>query len=497
MKTFFAAFIFLSVAAFAQNHQCPCEQIGLEAKWAAENAVKCYLMPVPRDSNPAPGKYYLAVAVAESQGKHEPLLYLHGGPGIATLGNLPKYLKSETWQRIRDQRPLIFFDYRGTGASQPELCPGLEKELAEVSVKMPASELHAYKLEKLRKCRAAHLAEGIDVAAFSSNQSALDAEAIRNLLNIPLWNVYGVSHGSTVALNLLRNHPQSIRAMILDSPFPPNAPWLDFVRPFAKSFENLEHKIAADPTARARFPNIRETFASAVESLNTQPLQIAIDASGNTRPFTGNDFAWSIWYAMLKPVALPVVPLAISEFEKRNAAIVMDWMTAFSDPEGFGKFSDLQSKAILCYEGSPKTADDTKESLAKKYPEFAAFNIDFEDDLCAVWQPKRAPAKAFEPVVSDVPVLILSGEYDPVCPPIFGELASRTLPRSTFLSIPAESHAAIHADDCLRGIAMDFLLNPEVKVNTQCVARRPKILFATEDLKSELEKIKNVRNSRK
>ncbi len=485
-------------AGFAQ--QCPCDKIGLDVKWATENKVTCYFMPVPRDANPASGKYHLAVAVAaakNAESGNETLLYLHGGPGIATLGNLPKYLKSKTWDRIREDRALVFFDYRGTGNSEPELCPGLEKELAEVSAKLSPAEASAYKIEKLRKCRAAHLAEGIDVASFSSLQSAEDAHAVMAGLKIPTWSVYGVSHGTAVALNLLRNHPQSIKAMILDSPFPPNAPWLDFVRPFAKSFENLEQKIAQDPAAVARFPDIRKSFAAAFESLNREPLKIAIDDKGNTRPFTGNDFAWSIWNAMLKPAALPFVPLAITEFENRNASAVMPWMTSFSDPDGFGKFSEYQSKAILCFEGSPQTSEDTKESLAKKYPEFAAFNMDFEDALCAAWQPKSAGKDYFLPVASDVPVLVISGEYDPVCPPMFGEITASTLSRSVFVTVPAASHAAIHADDCMRDVSIGFLSSPEAPVDVQCIARRKAVTFATKDLLSGLEQAVKARASQK
>ncbi len=496
---FCALFIYHGIVA-QDKFKCPCDKIGLDVKWAAENKVNCYFMSVPRDGSAASGKHNLAVAVAEAKSNasaREPLLYLHGGPGIATLGNLPKYLKSKTWDRMREDRPLVFFDYRGTGESEPLLCPGLDKTLAEASTKMSPAEVNTLKLELLRKCRAAHLAEGIDIASFSSHQSAQDANAVRLNLNIPTWSVYGVSHGTTVALNLLRDHAKSVNAMILDSPFPPNAPWLDFVRPFAVSFENLEQKILEDPNAAARFPTIRKSFANAYDSLNKEPLQIAVDNKGNTRPFTGNDFAWSIWNALLKPIALPVVPLAITEFEKRNASIVMPWMMSFSDPNGFGKFSEYQSKAILCFEGGPRSADDTKDALARKYPEFAAFNMDFEDELCAAWQPKGAPASAFLPVSSDVPVLVISGEYDPVCPPVFGELTAKTLSRSTFVTVPAASHAAIHADDCMRDLAIGFLAQPGAAVDTQCVANRPKVSFVTQDLASALEKVKKESAAKK
>ena len=227
--------------------------------------------------------------------------------------------------------------------------------------------------------------------------------------------------------------------------------------------------------------------------MNQVPYKIKINEAGDTYPFTGNDFAWSIWNAMLKPAAIPFVPLALKEVANGNDSILSKWVVAFSDPNAFGKFSELQSKAILCYEGKPKTAADTKASLQTQYPDFASFNIDFEGELCAAWQPESAAVQAFEPVVSDVPVLILSGEYDPVCPPLFGEITAKTLSRSTFINVPAASHAAIHVDDCMRNVAAAFLKEPAKKLSLACVSNRPGINFITGNLQVALAEMNKTK----
>ena len=435
------------------------------------------------------GKFYLAVLVAPSINKtnESPLLYLHGGPGYATLGNVPRYLKSKTWELIRENRSLVFFDYRGTGFSEPKICPYINDSLARFSRNniSPVAR-QSYKIALYKKCRLQLLAEGIDVSAFNSFQLAEDAETIRKSLEIEKWNVYGVSFGTTVGLNLLRSHGKHIRSMILDSPFPPNAPWLDFVRPFDTTFKVLEANIAADPIAFSNFPSIRTDFVKAVTRLNTNPVKIKNKYFSGTYDFNGNDFAWSVWNAMLKPAAIPLVPLTIHEVGNGNDSVLSKWVVAFNSPSSFGVFSELQSKAILCYEGKPKTQADTKASLLAKYPEFSSFNIDFEGDVCEAWQPKSAGKQAFEPVVSKVPVLILSGEYDPVCPPLFGELTARTLSKSTFIIVPSASHAAIHVDDCIRNIAATFLSEPRKKLEVNCATNRPQIKFVTDSLTERL-----------
>ncbi|MEO6454179.1 MAG: alpha/beta fold hydrolase, partial [Ginsengibacter sp.] len=444
--------------------------------WADSNKISCYLIPVLRDiSHKARGKFYLSALVAPSLNKtnETPLLYLHGGPGIATLENVPRYLKSKTWKLIREKKPIIFFDYRGTGFSEPALCPYLKDSLTEFSRNNISQEAkQSYKIALYKKCRLQLLSSGIDVSAFNSFQLSEDAEAIRKSLQIDKWKVYGVSFGTTVALNLLRNHGKHISSMILDSPFPPNAPWLDFVRPFDTCFKVLEKNISADPIAFSHFPSTRTDFVKAVTRLNKTPAKIKNNDNDDGYDFNGDDFAWSIWTAMLKPNAIPLVPLAIQEVGNGNDSILSKWVAAFNDPNSFGMFSELQSKAILCYEARPKTEADTKTSLLAKYPDFSSFNIDFEGDVCEAWQPKSAGEQLFEAVVSSVPVLILSGEYDPVCPPFFGEITAKTLSKSTFIIVPSASHAAIHVDECLRNIAADFLSDPEKKLILDCVNNR-------------------------
>lgn len=496
MKKLFTICSFFILPAISCCQQgkylCPCNKIGLDTAWARTNKVSCYLIPVEKDiSKSSIGKFYLAAAVAPSLAttNEAPLLYLHGGPGIATLGNVPKYLQSKTWKDIREKRALIFFDYRGTGFSEPALCPGMIDSLAVFSKTNPsAKQKKDYEISLYKNCRQLHLREGIDVSSFSAMQLAADAEAIRKSLQIVDWNVYGVSFGTTVALNMIRNYSKHIKAVILDSPFPPNAPWLDFVRPFDTCFKVLENNIAADPIAATAFPAVRNDFVKGIKRLNNVPFKVKYGTY--SYDVTGDDFAWGIWSALLSPKAIPLVPLAIKEVANGNDSILSKLIAVFSQPNTYGKFSATQSKAIMCYEGRPRKPGDSEASLRKQYPDFASFISAFDEAICKVWRPDIATEKTFEPVVSNVPVLILSGEYDPVCPPVFGNITAATLSKSFHLVVPAASHAAIHADDCIRNIAVSFLLDPSIRPDDKCVRERMKINFVTADLKKSLDGFK-------
>lgn len=488
-------FILPAISFCQQNkYLCPCNKIGLDTAWARTNKVSCYLIPVEKDiAKSSAGKYYLAAAVASSltATNEAPLLYLHGGPGIATVENIPKYLQSKTWKTLREKHSLVFFDYRGTGFSEPSLCPGMQDSLDVFSKTNPsAKQKKEYEVTRYKKCREQHLKEGIDVSTFSAARLAADAEGIRKNLQITNWNLYGVSFGTTVALNMIRNHSKHIKAVILDSPFPPNSPWLDFVRPFDTCFKVLEKNISADLIAAAAFPAMRNDFVNAIKRLNKVPFKIRY-GSYSSYDITGDDFAWGIWSAMLSPKAIPLVPIAIKEVANGNDSILSKLIAVFSKPNSYGKFSATQSRAIMCYEGRPRKPEDSEASLLTQYPDFASFISAFDEAICNVWRPDIATEKTFEPVVSNVPVLILSGEYDPVCPPVFGDITAATLSKSVHLVVPAASHAAIHADDCIRNIAGSFLLDPSIKPDEKCVRERMKLNFVTADLRKALDGLKN------
>ncbi len=55
------------------------------------------------------------------------------------------------------------------------------------------------------------------------------------------------------------------------------------------------------------------------------------------------------------------------------------------------------------------------------------------------------PADFHQPVHSDRPVLLLSGEFDPVTPPRYGEQVARTLPNGRHLVLRGQGHNVITA----------------------------------------------------
>ncbi|MFN8451852.1 MAG: alpha/beta hydrolase [Anaerolineae bacterium] len=89
---------------------------------------------------------------------------------------------------------------------------------------------------------------------------------------------------------------------------------------------------------------------------------------------------------------------------------------------------------------------------------------------CEIWDVTPAPEFEAEPVVSDLPVLVLAGEYDPATPPAWGEIAAETLSNSFFFEFPGVGHGTIDGGDCPRSIFLAFLDDPTTEPDASCIA---------------------------
>jgi len=100
--------------------------------------------------------------------------------------------------------------------------------------------------------------------------------------------------------------------------------------------------------------------------------------------------------------------------------------------------------AVTCAEDTPRVtpAELNKILPALRAPALAQHNL----DACAGWPRAAPPADFYAPLVSDKPVLLLSGGLDPVTPPRNGEEVARTLTHSRHVIAAGYGHiVSLHA----------------------------------------------------
>jgi pimeloyl-ACP methyl ester carboxylesterase len=82
----------------------------------------------------------------------------------------------------------------------------------------------------------------------------------------------------------------------------------------------------------------------------------------------------------------------------------------------------------------------------------------------------EVPADVHELSRSKVPVLLMSGNLDPVTPPAFGERVAKQLPNSLHVIFSNASHGG--AGWCGRNLMVEFIEKGSVRgLDTACVGR--------------------------
>ena len=80
---------------------------------------------------------------------------------------------------------------------------------------------------------------------------------------------------------------------------------------------------------------------------------------------------------------------------------------------------------------------------------------------------------------SDIPTLILAGEYDQNTPASWGRLAGETLSRSHFVEFPATGHGVVARGHCAARLIAAFFRDPWRRPDTHCVDAIPSPDFAS------------------
>jgi hypothetical protein len=89
---------------------------------------------------------------------------------------------------------------------------------------------------------------------------------------------------------------------------------------------------------------------------------------------------------------------------------------------------------------------------------------------CLKWSSAPSAVDENQPVRSDIPALVITGQFDPVTPPLYSEIAARTLTNSFVYTFPGLAHTVSLDDhDCPRDIVSQFLYDPTIAPYDGCI----------------------------
>ena len=137
--------------------------------------------------------------------------------------------------------------------------------------------------------------------------------------------------------------------------------------------------------------------------------------------------------------------------------------------------------SVTCAEDVPFIDQEEAARLNASNP-FGNYRVFQQTRACGMWPRGEIPADFLEPLRSDVPVLIFSGNMDPITPPKYGAEVARNLPNSRHIIIPEAAHGVdgLTDPDCIDRIAIEFLDKADAKnLDVSCVDRMARPPFAT------------------
>jgi pimeloyl-ACP methyl ester carboxylesterase len=435
--------------------------------------LRCGTVSVPRSyDNPSGDRFKLAVVVVKSVQQPalpDPVVYISGGPGSP----LTIYADHQARAPYAPSRDLILVDQRGTGRSEPKLCPDLDGALFDAALAV-ATDASDDALAKRRTvyaaCRTEATAHGFYLKDFGTSVTVADFEWVRRALGVERWNVYGESYGTTVAMTLVALHPETVRAAVLDSIYPPDPRPMQSTN-VADALDAFFGYCAGDQACAAAYPDLAATYRETVSGLARAPLMVAmppeVHLPDDRVSLTSTLFEALVGQLIYYPTAYPSLPHLIATVHDR-------------DSQGLGKvLASAFAAAAAEVNHSTYIAVECRDRPHYRDPLPAGAGVVDRLQLyglCDDWS-EIGPAPLV-PIGTAVTTLVLSGEFDPVARPSLSQhVAALIGPNARWVEFPRVGHNVRAFSQCGAKIAADFIDNPARSLDTSCADRAPPIPF--------------------
>lgn len=437
--------------------------------------LRCGVVGVPRNyARPEAGQYKLAVVVVRSERQPalpEPVVYMSGGPG----GPLTVYTYYQAAHPLAAGRDIILVDQRGTGRSEPDLCPSLAGSFADALVEVvldPAGEEQRRAL--FAACRKEAEAQGIDLTGFGTPVTVEDFDRVRQALGIERWNVFGVSYGTTVAMTLMARHPETVRSAVLDSINPPDPilpPWSANVADAIKAFLAF---CQADASCGAMYPDLAGTYRDTVDQLRKAPLSFPLPSglhgSDSHGPLTAGLFELVVGRMVYFPQFYPGLPRLIAQVHGGNTSdFTAATATILAEARDRDTGTSFRANAAIDCRDRPRF----HEPLGPHADDLDRTSL---YGICGDWvQPGPPP---LVPIGTTVPTLMIAGQFDPNARPTFSQGVAELIgPHVQWIEFAQAGHSVRSSNPCAAGIVAAFIEHPTQPVEASCATRPAPIRF--------------------
>ncbi len=450
---------------------------------ADAEGVACGYLTVPEfHDQPDGDAIQLAIVILKSTSDNpapDPLILTQGGPGGSGIDLYKVLLDSgdafgRLGKELRAQRDVIIFEQRGTHRSNPFLfCQEVfNQDLNTLEENLSDEEETRQTLEAFEACKATLESQGVDLSAYDSEENANDIATLAEVLGYDKINYYGVSYGTMLGQHLMRLHPDLLRSVILDGIVALSvSPNQEIEASKQRSYTQLFEACAADPGCNQAYPNLEQVFLDTREQLNQTPARLSLTDPETQKSydavFDGDDFAGFVIELLYQTDMIPALPRIIYDAHNGEFGLIAALKSSLDFDRGM---AEGMYYSVMCAEDFDYEPDELDlTGVREPFVEGAKEEVETDQAICQVWNVERLGPEADQAVVSDIPTLLLSGNFDPVTPPVNGEIVGETLSNDYAYVFPANGHGAFLKDECPNSIVEQFLANPDQEPDASCI----------------------------
>ena len=399
-------------------------------------------------------------------------------------------------------RLTIAMDPRGVGRSEPSsACPEVRRLIEPgVGIALGSDEMKTALLDAVEACHDRLSSQGVDLGAYNLAEMAADAEDLRIALGIDEWNLLTYGTSSAISFEILRRYPEHVRSATFDSPLPPTVDrFTGAITGTEYAFDQIVAACSSRQSCRRSYPHLHAAWNQGLRRLHARPstfrdedLEVVVDDATAVR-YLRNNMAQGI----NQTPDISEFPLALYELREHgweNGGLAGDevgwaaypplhvgyevqWGDAGTlhfeaiSPNWPGRHTEGAFYSYMCHDEVPFVDDTALEEAAGGRSWYVEAYVDHPySEICERWGVAPAVADPHLPVASDVPILTMSGRFDPYSAYPLVRRGTSGFQNRLNLRVPARSRNALSVE-CTGAIRDAFVTDPATSPDTRCLSQ--------------------------
>ena len=430
----------------------------------------------------------------------DPVFIFSGGPGQGSADMAIYY--AQDYRKLRWERDIVLVDQRGTGQSNPLHCQRIgDPDSAQTYLQDMFPE------DYIKNCRK-ELEKKANLRHYDTTTAMRDIDDLRSALGYEQINIIGSSYGSYTGIVYMKYFPERVRTAFLNHTAMPNWTYSGSIAPNTEvALNRLLTDCALDLDCASDYPLLRQQLDMVLDRLQQSAVAAwiinPITEEYEQVVFTYNNFIHGVRAMLYNTWRSRWIPAFIHWAAQGNFSPVAEYTAKYL--YGINQnIMDGMYLCVTCTETIPYINYAEARALAQG-TFMGTYRLDQQKNACDWWVRGDHPADFHEMYMMDIPTLILSGEFDPVTPPQYGEELAGYLPNSLHVVIPNEGHGfGTVWEDCLDDVVAQFISQGSVDgLETSCVQQhvRPPFVswrdYETDNGERLSREVKNLADSKR